>query len=66
MIHTTVFGCIAVIEDLIDCDSPVHYTRLVTQRVAVEVMIGLDVEVFALCVNAGEGLAALGESFEFH
>ncbi len=66
MIHTTVFGFIAVTEDLIDCDGPVDYSRLVTQKIAVEVMIGLDAEVFAVYVNAAEGLAAWGESFEFH
>ncbi len=65
MIHKTVFGCVAVTKDLIDCDGRVDYSRLLTQRVTAEVMIGLDAEVFAVCVNAAKGLAAWGESFEF-
>ncbi len=66
MIHTTVFTCITLTKDMIDCDGPVHYARLVIQKVAVQVMIGFDAEVFAVCVNATERFAVLGEGFEFH
>lgn len=56
VVHITVFGSIAVTEDLIDCDSPVDYIRLVTPRVAVEIMIGLDAGVFSACVNVAGGV----------
>lgn len=56
MIHTTIFSCIAVTKDLINCNSLVDYARFLIQRIAVEVMFGLDTEVFAVCVNAIERL----------
>ena len=51
---------------MIDCDGPVDDARLVIQKVAVQVMIRFDAELFAVCVNAAERFAVLGEGFEFH
>lgn len=71
LVHTTVFGFIAVTGDLIgfdslvDCKSLADYARLLIQRIAVEVMIDLVTGEFAAYVNAARGLAAWGEGIEF-
>ena len=60
VVHITVFGYIAVIKDLIGCDSPVNYksfadyASFVTQKIAVEVMI----------VFVARGVAASDKEFE--
>lgn len=41
VVHTTVFSCIAVITNLIDCNSPVDYVSFVIEKVAIEAMIVL-------------------------
>ena len=64
VVHTTVFGCITMTEDLIGCDSPVDYksladyTSLVTHRVAVKAMIVFVVERVAV-LDKGFGLVVL-------
>lgn len=51
-------------EDLIDCDSPfdyesfADYAHLVIQKIASEVMIDLNVEEFAACIDTAERLVA--------
>lgn len=62
-VHMTVFRCIPVIEDPIGYDSPVDYqsladyASLVTQKVAVEVMIGLVAGWFGAFVIAEKEVA---------
>ena len=59
VVHIIIFGCIAVIEDLISCDSPVDYKNLtdyaslMTQKVAIE----------AIVVLIAEGVTALDKRF---
>lgn len=63
MVHTTIFDCIAVTENLIGCDSFIDcksfadYTYFIIQKVADKVMIDLNTEEFAICMNGIEELA---------
>lgn len=72
MVYTTVFDYIAMIENLIDCDSLVDcknsadYARLVIPKVADKIMISLNANKFVVCVNAIKELAAWRDSFEFY
>lgn len=60
VVYITIFGYIAVIKDLIDCNSYVdyksfaNYVRLIIKKIANKVMIDLNNEKFAVYINAIE------------